>query len=142
MVTSQPLASRQSRISSSVAYLPVPTISRLWIVCVPIVKGSSAGPASGGLRRAAADQRDDLEDVPGCDAVSAWRRRVTRSRLTSTATYSGFTESAGAVPPRSAARATRGDSPLMVTCTIDPTGPLPRPGVPPAGDADAPVPVP
>ena len=39
MTTSAPLASRQSRISSSVAYFPVPTKSRLRTVCVPIESG-------------------------------------------------------------------------------------------------------
>ena len=59
VTTSAPLASRQSRINSSVVYLPVPTNSRLWNECVPITSGSAGCAAAA----ATADQRNDLEHV-------------------------------------------------------------------------------
>ena len=59
--------SRQSRISSSVAYLPVPTNSRLRNACVPIFRGSTSAACEA---RPAADQGDDLQDVARGDRAS------------------------------------------------------------------------
>src|SRR3954469_25319552 len=68
---SAPLAARAARVSSSEAYLPVPTMMREWNVL------SATFQLSSGLgMSSSADERDELEAVPGDED----RRCVLRSR--------------------------------------------------------------
>src|SRR5262245_61587124 len=85
VMQSQPERASDRRIVSKVSYLPVPTISRLLSVCLPMHSGVSAAdsiPAvasdivSDSRRLAAADQGNDLQLV----AVSQLVLGVPRAR--------------------------------------------------------------
>ena len=65
MVTSQPLAARESRISSNEVYLPVPVNSRdCGTENLPIGERRFSAGSGRGVGLAAADEGDDFDGVP------------------------------------------------------------------------------